>query len=361
MGLISISVDSDAVSAKIRNIKDYYYTTDNNDYTAAFNRILDGITSDGVTIIIPPGTYTITQVILPRNPVSIIGFGVASRIESNSAMPMFIWAMDTTTPVGASFQNLWLENAALTGGILYHGPSTEFKRLQLTMTDVTCQYRGGCNALYLDGLIASNLMNVDIKGGSPVGGGTFSGTALYIKDSSTSHFWNVQMHSGIAGNGIFVDGGGELHFHGSRLGGGSRNDCPGYWFKNTKCINIEDFCGEGTNDDPWLLIDGCHDIWIKNPIGPGSLAAYNNNNIIEITDSHNVIIQGGRVDDQNSNGGIGKALVIDATSTLVTVQDLRFIGVFLDNFTDAGTGTVLTGFEGGASFYDPPTTRVTYP
>jgi hypothetical protein len=159
---------------------------------------------------------------------------------------------------------------------------------------------------------------------------------------------------------MVVEGGGELWFHGSRLDGGSRGEAPGYHFLNTKTVSIEDFCGEGLDDNPWLLVQGCHDVWITNPIAPGT-SQRPDYNLIEIVNSHNINLVGGRLDDQHSAGGSGKALVIDGLSSLITVRDIRFIGSFQDNFLCAGSDVAVTGSEGGKTMYDPPTKRITYP
>lgn len=157
-----------------------------------------------------------------------------------------------------------------------------------------------------------------------------------------------------------VEGGGELWFHGSRLDGGSRGEKPGYHFLNCKTFSVENFCGEGLDDRPWLLIENCHDVWIKNPVAPGT-SQRPDYNLIEIVNSHNVNIAGGRLDDQHSAGGSGRALVIDNQSSLITIRDIRFIGVFADNFSNAGSGVTLEGTEGGVTMYDPPINRINYP
>lgn len=342
------------------NITKYYLNSDS-DYSPAFQRAIAAAIDSKKAVYIPEGTYNVSQIVLPRESVELYGCGDNSKIIGNSQNkePMFVWE-DGISIIRCIIKNIWFEQTGFYGSILDHSPASEWKRLQLTLADCVFKYRGGGSAVNLHGLVSSEIRNVDIKDGSPVGGGSPSGLGMNIKDSSTTHLWNVRFYSGICGRGIVIEGGGEIYIHGSRLDGGSRSSTPGYHIKGAHSVFVDGLCGEGTDDTPFLLIENSHDIKVSNFVAP-SCSQKPSSNIIEIINSHNVCLDTGRLEDQFSFGGPGVGLYVDSNSSLIDGKMIRIMGTqYTDNIICSGTNVNITGVYGGSNFYYPPTTRFTY-
>jgi hypothetical protein len=360
------------------------------DDTSAIQALIDSGTRSQ-TLYFPKGRYKITKPLrLPRTgsdspylgrQLTIIGQNRDQAIIDAIGLvgPMFTWA-DGTSAARTSFKAITLNNQSLKGTVMaWEANSQGRKPLVLSAMDVDMRFIGNtgpCDespacmvaAVRLDGALSPYFLDVNIKGGSPLGGiGAPYSVGLYLKDSTGAYFKNLNFVSGISARAIWIEGGGDHTIRNSRLDAGSRRLGASYYLLNTKNIHLAHITGEGTDDNPFLKVTNSKQVYVKN-IGAasnGRLARLSDlddtvkypkpaaawfTNLVSIEDSEGVTIDGGNLDDQARYlrwwkmkhpdfvlaDHQGHSLLVDNKSRHVTIKNVR-IGASQDNQYDATT------------------------
>lgn len=342
--------------------------------TTAIQAALDAMeTAGGGTLFIPDGEFAVTQLTIPNGATQashgaehyiIRGNGISSKLTSATASPIFVW-QENDKSAKTSFYNVCAENTVAGGSIMQWATSdVDAYRLALHVEDCVFEYtgalvsHGNVSAIDFDGLIASSFINVQIRGGSPVGGGAFIGWGMHIKGSSTCHFDQVYFCGGNSGRGLWLEEGGNHIITGMRCDGGSRYG-PTYYLDDTQANTFIQLRGEGADSDPFLLIENSHTLQFYDTSVP-EVSYGVNNNIIEIDNSHHVQFFGGRSGSQQALGGTGKSITISANSNYIRFRDFNITsaGSCTADVSNLSTGFVqldlLDGNTSG-SYRNPPT------
>lgn len=341
--------------------------------TAAIQAALDAMDPAVGGTLFLSDIYPVTQIVIPNGEAVaarakahyiIRGNGVSSGLISATASPIFVWA-ENDVNAKTSFYDISATNT-VGGGSIMQWASTDYDAYRLALHVENCVFEyfgalvshGNIAAIDFDGLIASSFINVQIRGGSPVGGGAYIGWGMHLKGSSTCHFDQLYFCGGNSGRGLWLEEGGNHIFSGMRIDNGSRYGGPAYFLDNTQSNTFIQMRGEGAESDPFLLIKNSHSLTFIDASLPEIPYAVNAN-IIEIENSHHIQFVSGRSGSQHAQGGTGKSIAIDVNSNYVRFQDFNIctVGSAVDDVSNLSTGFVqLDLLDGNAfsSFRNPP-------
>lgn len=358
------------------------------DDTAAIQAAIDAAWSEGeAAIIIPPGNYKVTGLTLYRDTddrlgggkgVMFIGYGRRSRIFSATAAPVFSWEAWSSGKYSAklTLQNLFVQNTAPGGSVAeWSSHDLDTDRLVFRATECVFEYLGGPNdgihgvgaCFDLNGLIASQMLNCWINGGSPIGGGASIGWAAKITNSSQSSFANIYMgtgNRGSAGRGFYFKGGGDILILGMRLDTGSRYDGPSFHFHDTKGLHIHQLRGEGKDSSAFIHVEDSHNITFYNANCPPLTDDTTERNVILIENSNHITFWSCTVKSQDYYGN-GKSIVIDANSNYIRFYRLVMVlypgqTSWSNDLDDNGHLTMIDGSYGKGGESLPPDAVIQY-
>lgn len=354
--------------------------------TAAIQAAIDAAwAAGGGIVVLPVGDWKVTGLEFYRDTVDrlgggkeivIVGAGRGSRLFSSTAAPVFTWEAWASGKYSSkvTLLNLYVQNTAAGGSIaLWASHDAATDRLAFRATECIFEYFGGPNdgnhgvgcAFDFDGLIASQMLNCWINGGSPIGGGATIGWAAKIKHSSQCTFANIYMGTGdlgSAGRGFWVHGGGDNMILGMRLDTGSRFDGPSFYFDDTKGWHVHQLRGEGKDSSAFIHIKDSHNLTFYDANVPSLDDDATTRNGILIENSSHITFYSCTVKSQDYYGN-GKSIVIDQYCSYVRFYRLVMVlfdgqTTYSDDIDDDGTLTMFDGSWGTGGEDGPPTSII---
>ncbi len=307
---------------------------DNADDTVQIQTAIDAAAGYGRELFFPPGVYlTTAPIVFRRSPAGVspfpetalIGAGRSSSIIRGSFLGAMLTWESGTTAACVRLQNLTIDQTTVGGTCLkWLTNNQDVDRLQLALDHVDFNYYGSAGTsaspdvycVDISGGLKCNFVDVNINGGAKAPS-TWVGWGLKLTGCSQCTFVSLFFANGSVGRGLWVEGGGNNIFLHTRVDAGSRNGGPGYYFHNTTRSSVTGIRGEGSDDTPFLKIEGCTAMTFLDAGVPNNGYSGPNGDMVQILGCVGVNFIGGCIADQAGSGGTGTGLRIDAASNFI--------------------------------------------